>query len=154
VDVPFSVAMTICSKFRRLHTLVCLNTRDLQLMPLTFVRLRGLTDVCRPLTDVCRPLTDVSPPLTDVCRPLTDVCRPLTDVYRPLTPTTISKNDLTDFYRNEKISSASDFSHDGSTSSCHLQLVFRACSEHAKFSPAVTVGSRTTFEARAGFVPE
>jgi len=109
-------------------------------MPLTFVRLRGLTDVSRPLTDVCRPLTDV--------------CRLLTDVYRPLTPTTKGKNDLTDFYRNEKISSASDFSHDGSTSSCHLQLVFRACSEHAKFSPAVTVGSRTTFEARAGFVPE
>jgi hypothetical protein len=80
--------------------------------------------------------------------------RGLADVCRPLTRTTKEKNYITDIYRSEKVSSASEFGHVGSTSSCHLQSVFRACSEHAKVSPAVTVGSRTTSGARAGFVPE
>ena len=68
----------------------------------------------------------------------------LTDECRPLTPTTKGKNYLTEFYRSEKVSSASEFSHVVSTSSSHLQSVFRARSEHAKVSPAVTVGSPTS----------
>jgi len=64
-------------------------------------------------------------------------------VCRPLTPTTKGKNNLTDFYCSEKVSSASQFSHVGSTTGSHLQSVFRARLEHAEVSPAVTVGSPT-----------